>query len=423
MSTLVLAVPVIGPTWSIPIAAGLVLFAMVTSEGPLFDLFALPADRAEGRLYGLAVFVLAATVLGIIAETSTMSTAVFVGTVLLLGYGNLTEQLASQWFEDGAVLAGAFVIGGTVFGVGGHAATRWIGDPGAITWLPEVVFLAVSGALLAALLRQVLISYDDPVVMLAVGVLLWLLERLEPGLGQVEVLVAVAVVFGLGIVAYGLGTASVAGMLTGVLLGLLTIVLGGVGWFLVLISFFAIGGLATKFRYEEKVSRGVAEANEGARGSGNVLSNSAIALVAVLGYAAAGATVVPIDPGLFLFAFVGAVATALSDTLSSEIGGVYDGTRLVTTLEPVEPGTDGGITWQGQLAGLAGGSVVAGITVTLFPEVGVVGAVVIVGAGFLGMTVDSLLGATVEGRWVGNQSVNFLATLAGALFGAGFVLV
>ena len=36
-------------------------------------------------------------------------------------------------------------------------------------------------------------------------------------------------------------------------------------------------------------------------------------------------------------------------------------------------------------------------------------------AGVGGMTVDSLLGAAVEGDRVGNETVNFLATLSGAV--------
>jgi uncharacterized membrane protein len=39
------------------------------------------------------------------------------------------------------------------------------------------------------------------------------------------------------------------------------------------------------------------------------------------------------------------------------------------------------------------------------------------------MTTDSLLGATLEGDALGNQSVNFLATLTGALIGAGLAVV
>lgn len=38
------------------------------------------------------------------------------------------------------------------------------------------------------------------------------------------------------------------------------------------------------------------------------------------------------------------------------------------------------------------------------------------------MTVDSLLGATLEGTLLGNQGVNFLATLSGALACALLVL-
>jgi uncharacterized protein (TIGR00297 family) len=210
-------------------------------------------------------------------------------------------------------------------------------------------------------------------------------------------------------------------MLTGVLLALLTIVLGGYPWFAVLISFFALGGLSTKFRYEQKRENGVAEANEGARGGGNVLGNAAVALVAVLAFAAR--THLPVDGGVFLFAFAGSIATAMSDTLSSEIGGVFDEPRLITTLERVEPGTDGGVTWQGEVAGATGAVIVAIIAVALFDAVGVAGGVVVALSGVGGMTVDSVLGATVEGETVGNQTVNFLATFSGAVLGAVLALL
>jgi uncharacterized membrane protein len=42
--------------------------------------------------------------------------------------------------------------------------------------------------------------------------------------------------------------------------------------------------------------------------------------------------------------------------------------------------------------------------------------------GFVGMTVDSLLGATIEGGRLGNQWVNFLATLSGGLSSAGLAV-
>ncbi|EMA27444.1 DUF92 domain-containing protein [Halobiforma nitratireducens] len=428
LCTLSLAVPLFGPRVAGGIAALLLVGAFVLTDGPLFELLAYPGDYEDGRLYGLLTFVLAGVALGLLAVGTEMSTAVFVGTVFLVGYGNLGEQAARLRTDDDVARVTAFSIAGAIAGVVGQAATVAVTEPAPVAAvegsLPEIVFLAASGALLAALLRDVLLLYDAPIVMLSVGLLLWLLAELEPALGAVEIVAALAVTMALGYVSYALETASAAGMLTGVLLGLLTIVLGGYGWFVVLISFFGIGGLATKFRYERKRDLGVAEDNGGARGSGNVLGNAAVALAAVLGYAASSATLLPGDPDptLFLFAFAGSVATAMSDTLSSEIGSVFETTRLITTLEPVEPGTDGGVTWQGEVAGLAGAAIVAGISLWLFPAVDAAGAAIIVAAGFVGMTVDSLLGATIEGTLLGNQGVNFLATLSGAVVAALLVI-
>ncbi len=271
-------------------------------------------------------------------------------------------------------------------------------------------------------------------MIVSVGVLLWLLAALVAAGGVVVtpalVAVGLALSVGLGVVSYVLETASVSGMLTGVLLAFATVVLGGLGWFLVLISFFAIGGLAAKFRFDEKNSRGVAEGNDGARGAGNVLGNAGIALCAVLVYAAARAIVPGTSvPTLIAFAFAGSVAAAMADTLSSEFGGLFDTPRLVTTLQPVAPGTDGAITWQGEVAGIAGAALVAALAALAMPLAGattlgptsaeaviaVPVAVAVTGAGFVGMTVDSLLGASVEGDRIGNQAVNTLATLSGAL--------
>jgi uncharacterized protein (TIGR00297 family) len=260
-----------------------------------------------------------------------------------------------------------------------------------------------------------LFERDDPLVLLSVSLFLWGLVELDPTVEPTRVFVGLAVSVFFGYVAYALETASIQGMLTGVLLAFLAVVLGGYGWFVLLITFFGLGGLSAKFRYEQKRTRGIAEDNEGARGSGNVLANAAVALVAVLGFAASGSVGLP--PALFLFAYAASVAAAMADTLSSEIGGLYDGPRLLTTLERVEPGTDGAVTWQGELAGIVGSVVIAGIAAVAF-DLGTTAALVVVAGGVIGMTVDSLLGATLEGRTLGNQSVNLLATLCGAVAGA-----
>ncbi|MFC4357305.1 DUF92 domain-containing protein [Halobium salinum] len=406
--------------------------AFLVDDGPLFELFARVGDREDGRLNGLLGFSLAAAGLSLFATAPQFSRETgaplpvyaFVAGVLVLGYGNLGERLVQTVRDDPFLSAAGFTVVGFLAAFLGQLVVSTVGrvagiDAGAgagpvvTVTVADAAFLAAAGALTAALLRSMLFERDDPLVMLSVGLLLWFLSYLPTNVTTTGVAVALAVTVGLGIVSYVLQTASIEGMLTGVLLSLLTIVLGGVGWFAVLITFFAVGGLSTKFRYDAKLSRGVAEENEGARGTGNVLGNSAVALAAVLAYAASAG--LPVDATLFLFAFAGSLAAAMSDTLSSEIGGLFDTPRLITSLERVEPGTDGGVTWQGELAGVAGAALVALIAFALFERVDLLGAGVVLVGGVVGMTVDSLLGALVEGDRVGNEAVNFLATLAGAV--------
>lgn len=388
-------------------------------SGVVFDLFARPGDRRDGRLYGLAGFSLAIAALVLLAMQFEMPVAVPVVATMTLAVGNVGAQLLRAGSDVPIAGTVGFVAGGFLAGIGGFVLSGSIS--GDVPTVPEIAFLAASGALLAALLRSMLFERDDPLVVLSVGLLLWLFSDLAISITASGIAIALAITVALGYVSYALETASVPGMLTGVLLSLLTIVIGDYGWFALLITFFGGGGLASKFRYDEKVARGIAQENEGARGSGNVLANSLVALFAVLA-AAASPRLTGVSPDLFLFVFAGSVAAAMSDTLSSEFGGLYDAPRLITTFERVEPGTDGGVTWQGELAGLAGAGVIAAIAFVAFETIGLAGAAVIVTSGFVGMTVDSLLGATIEGRWVGNQGVNFLATLSAGIAGAVLAL-
>jgi uncharacterized protein (TIGR00297 family) len=412
VGSLALAAPTLGRAAAAPFVAVAVFAAVGVSDGPLFDLFARPGDYEDRRLNGLAGFALAATVLALLATVprTRMPLPVFVASVLLLAYGNLGKEFVATASDDPFVGAAGFVVGATLAGAGGWVAA--VLAVGATPALALAGFLGLSGALVAGVLRSVLFERDDPLVMLSAGLSVWLLALLAPDVGAAPLLLGVGLTLLVGGASYALDLASVTGMLTGVLLVLLTVVLGGFGWFAVLVAFFGVGGVATKVGYERKRDRGVAEDNEGARGSGNVLGNAAVALVAVLGFAAAGR--LPVPALFFTFAFAGSLATALADTLSSEVGGLFDGPRLITTLEPVPPGTDGGVTWQGELAGGAGAAVVGAIAAALLPF-GPAGAAVVVAGGLAGMTVDSLLGATLEGSLVGNELVNLLATFAGAL--------
>jgi uncharacterized protein (TIGR00297 family) len=427
VGTLALAVPWVtrfdDPAVAAVAAVGpfLLVAAVALAAGQrtlVFELFARPGDRQDGTLYGLAGFALSAAGLAILAVEFGLPASVYVGTVFLLALGNFGGHLARRVRDGPLVGTGGFVVAGFLAATAGMVGAARLADLPVDP--PTLAFLAASGALLAALLREMLFRRDDPLVMVSVALLLWAFSALPVTVTPTRIAVALGVTTVLGVLSFALQTASLAGMLTGVLLSLLTIVFGDYGWFAMLVAFFGIGGLSTKVGYEAKAERGIAEGNEGARGSGNVLANSLVALVAVT--AKAASPWLGVAPGLFLFAFAGSLAAALSDTLSSEIGGLYDNPRLVTSFEVVEPGTDGAVTWQGELAGLVGAGTIAAIGLVAFDAIGLPGAAVVAAAGVAGMTVDSLLGATVEGRLFGNQGVNLLATLAAAIVGAALAM-
>jgi len=122
-------------------------------------------------------------------------------------------------------------------------------------------------------------------------------------------------------------------------------------------------------------------------------------------------------------AFAGALAAATADTWASEIGRhARTPPRLITSGRPVPAGTDGGITVLGTVGGIAGAGFIAGLA-GLLPRAGGPGlthpgwfAASVAAAGIIGMLLDSVLGATVQGavKWLDNDAVNLAATLSGA---------
>lgn len=420
IGSLGLLAPLLGWGTALLFGGVAILAVALPRESALFGLLAGPGDLEAGRLERLAGFAMTATALALLATVDAfgLSIPIFAMTLLLLGGGNLTETIyrGQRGGELGALVA--FGTGGALAGFGGYVIVEGLLSGGPSLALATVTFLVTTGALLGALCRTDLYRRDDPVVLLTVGLILWLFGALAIDPTWTTLALGLIVTAALGVLAYVTKTASIAGMLSGVLLGFVTIVLGGFHWFAVLFAFFALGGMATKYRYHEKAERGVAEADRGARGTGNVLGNALVALAAVVGYAAAP-DVAALGGTTFAIAFVAAVGTALADTLSSEIGSLYDTPKLITSFEEVEPGTNGGVTLEGEIAGFLGAGGVAALGIGLFPEIDPTAGVLVLLGGIAGMTADSVLGATLEGSVMGNGGVNLLATLIGAVVAVG----
>ncbi|XGI83396.1 TIGR00297 family protein [Halorutilales archaeon Cl-col2-1] len=239
----------------------------------------------------------------------------------------------------------------------------------------------------------------------------WVTHSLETEIAGTDLGVAFVVVTAFGVVSYYMGAASVTGALMGTVVGFVTSVVGGFGWLGVLMLFFVLGAASTRYRYNDKIDLGVAEENGGARGATNVLANSAVGLVAVV---ALGLDLGSPTAEISKLVFAGSLATATADTLSSEIGSVHETPRLITTFEKVPPGTDGGVTVQGEVVTVAASVLVAYFSSALGVVPVETAGFVVVG-GVVGAHIDSVLGATVEGRLMDNTGVNFTAALGGGV--------
>lgn len=102
---------------------------------------------------------------------------------------------------------------------------------------------------------------------------------------------------------------------------------------------------------------------------------------------------------LITFILLGtAMAAATADTWSSELGIYFRGTTInISNFQKQPPGTSGGMSWQGSLAGLLGSFLVAIICSYLsFQNWNPMYISTVTGFGFLGMCLDSLLGSLFQ---------------------------
>ena len=201
---------------------------------------------------------------------------------------------------------------------------------------------------------------------------------------------------------------SLGGAIAGAIISFVLYVAAGPGAFLALITVFVLAWITTRLGYARKQRLGTAEAREGRRIS-QVLANLSMAGAAGL------ASAVLQWRQLALLILAAALAEAAADTVSSEYGQAMGETAtLITTGEQVPGGTDGGITLPGTIAGLCAAVVVTAVCfATELVSLRLAGVAAL--AAFLGMLVDSVLGATLERRRIlGNDAVNFLSTVTAA---------
>lgn len=217
----------------------------------------------------------------------------------------------------------------------------------------------------------------------------------------------VIILFILGFITYQRKSLDFFGSLVMVVMGIVIIFSAGANWLLLIVLFLVMCLFATKYSKKYKMSLGEFE---GRRTSKNVISNGVVACF----MAAFGGYYSPLVGG-----FIGAIATATADTLASEIGVLDHHPRLITTLQKVDPGTNGAVSTLGTVVGMAGAAIIGMAAFLLgIMDDPLLAVFVSIISGTVGCFMDSILGAVFENHnLLTNEHVNLIATIVGALVG------
>ncbi|KAJ1964187.1 hypothetical protein GGI12_001591 [Dipsacomyces acuminosporus] len=191
----------------------------------------------------------------------------------------------------------------------------------------------------------------------------------------------------------------------------------------VLLAFFVSSSFWTKYQAKMKTKIDPAYTKTSERNWKQVLCNagvgSAISLVYQYHFDGRNPKDLSIEERklmtLLIWGYVGFYACCAGDTWASELGTLSSNWPiLITTLKPVPPGTNGGVSKLGLLSSFAGGATVglaadialwiqyfAGYRSGALPKIpyNLVGSLL----GTLGSLIDSLLGATIQASYLVNS--------------------
>jgi uncharacterized protein (TIGR00297 family) len=256
-------------------------------------------------------------------------------------------------------------------------------------------------------------------------------------------MIQIAIGFSLGVMvgyaAYRLGALNASGAVAASVVGGLIFGMGGVSWATLLLVFFISSSLLSRAFAGRKKSLSEKFAKGSRRDYGQVLANGSLGATLALMYWFSPDTLV------LWIAFAGAMAAVNADTWATELGVLSSNPpRLITNGRKVARGSSGAVTLVGYLASLAGAGLIGVAAVLFTPSLPwLMLLLILVAGGLAGATIDSILGATVQGiyncprceketesyplhhcgtethhvrgwRWLNNDLVNLVCSCVGA---------
>ena len=410
--------------------AGAIFLSGIKPGSGAFNILARESDIRAGKLAGMIYLFYTMAVLFLIHLIFDIKFPLFIvgGAFAITTFGdgiadiiNIHEKVKNGNHKNDIKVYSAkssivFLISGSMYAL---LVGAWISDFTVYIPYGMIFFLAVLGSISGALLESITVREDNIVIPFGSAMTMWLFYTFSYKVDTLFLIQVLILSFVLGYLAYKARIADISAMLSATLLGVVIIISSDISWFFVLLAFFLLGGLFTRYRYDYKLSHGIAEAKGGVRGYKNVFSNSLAALSLAVVYG-----IFSSNDRFILLAYLGSIATAAGDTLASEIGQTYRGEpRMITTLKKVHPGTDGAVSILGEFSALFGAGVIALISFLLIQnDIGLV--IAVIAGGFIGTNIDSVLGATLQQKgYLSNNGVNLVATASGAMVSGMFYLV
>lgn len=365
---------------------------------------------------------------------------------LIVALADPLASWAGQTRETREWMLGATVVGSGIF-LGVAFCLTLVGVLGLADWTLERALLSAAVVSVVATAIEAISDRGWDNLFVVVGILLVLVSLHEATITTDAFVLALTVGTGFGVGAYAGRALDARGAMGGSLFAASLVGLGGWAWVLPGVIFFVLSSALSRLGVGASSYEAQGESEAG-RSLSQVLANGGVAwgLLAVFALFPSGPFV---QEGCYA-GFLGALAAAAADTWATEIG-MWSSRQpwSLRTFSRVEAGVSGAVSLAGTGGAVLGAASVAGAAWVTGGTLGVAGwdvALAVVSAGLVGMSVDSLFGATIQARYrepdtgrlveerpdsaatpalgwngVDNEVVNALGTTAGALAAMVFV--